>query len=340
MDFKSLITCAHFKESSVGNQIGKQLYNSFWGLFGIICKKYLEVITQTNKVATKRDLLSNIARIFNPIIILSPTSVTLKIMIQEIWKYKTGWNDCILIEIKEKWKKSWDEILELADLNILRYVWASGEAKDVQIPGFCDSSSVAYLAICYLRAVSLWMTKGYGVMCGKVKSRLLCLKRADPAALSRHNIWWQGPTWLKDKNFMHNQDNYNDQECQEEERVALSCHAQASDSVEIVTKYSTFNKKKLTGAFSKFAENSLIQLPLKTCFTVLQTIEEKYAMVPFTLDNGIKEANIQRVFGQLVAGTEERKKANTQPMWGPQGLFIDDPCKQDRFWQGVSSRWF
>ncbi|UYV61452.1 DCHS1 [Cordylochernes scorpioides] len=27
-------------------------------------------------------------------------------------------------------------------------------------------------------------------------------------------------------------------------------------------------------------------------------------------------------------------KANVQPMWGPQGLFIDDPCKQDSFWQG------
>ncbi|UYV82143.1 hypothetical protein LAZ67_21001121 [Cordylochernes scorpioides] len=43
---------------------------------------------------------------------------------------------------------------------------------------------------------------------------------------------------------------------------------------------------------------------------------------------------LERVFCQLVAGTEGRKKANAQPMWGPQGLIIDDPCKQDRFWRG------
>ncbi|UYV83546.1 K02A2.6-like [Cordylochernes scorpioides] len=38
---------------------------------------------------------------------------------------------------------------------------------------------------------------------------------------------------------------------------------------------------------------------------------------------------------QLVAGTEGRKKATPSPCGVPRDIFIDDPCKQDRFWQKV-----
>ncbi|UYV80658.1 hypothetical protein LAZ67_19001272 [Cordylochernes scorpioides] len=43
-------------------------------------------ITLPEEVVTKRDLLSNIARIFDPIGFLSPTTVALKIIMQELWR--------------------------------------------------------------------------------------------------------------------------------------------------------------------------------------------------------------------------------------------------------------
>ncbi|UYV73416.1 hypothetical protein LAZ67_10003104 [Cordylochernes scorpioides] len=43
-------------------------------------------ITLPEEVVTKRDLLSNIARIFDPLGFLSPTTVALKIIMQELWR--------------------------------------------------------------------------------------------------------------------------------------------------------------------------------------------------------------------------------------------------------------
>ncbi|UYV67050.1 hypothetical protein LAZ67_4003762, partial [Cordylochernes scorpioides] len=107
------------------------------------------------EVVTKRDLLSNIARIFDPIGFLSPTTVALKIIMQELWRGGTGWDEHIPNDIKEKWNNFRAELLKLEDLSIPRYVWACEKDRDVQLHGFCDASSVAYSAVCYLRTVSL-----------------------------------------------------------------------------------------------------------------------------------------------------------------------------------------
>ncbi|UYV84784.1 hypothetical protein LAZ67_X003485 [Cordylochernes scorpioides] len=47
-------------------------------------------ITLPEEVVTKRDLLSNIARIFDPLGFLSPTTVALKIIMQELWRDTYG----------------------------------------------------------------------------------------------------------------------------------------------------------------------------------------------------------------------------------------------------------
>ncbi|UYV63732.1 hypothetical protein LAZ67_2005453 [Cordylochernes scorpioides] len=112
-------------------------------------------ITLPEEVVTKRDLLSNIARIFDPIGFLSPTTVALKIIMQELWRGGTGWDEHIPNDIKEKWNNFRAELLKLEDLSIPRYVWACEKDRDVQHHGFCDASSVAYSAVCYLRTVSL-----------------------------------------------------------------------------------------------------------------------------------------------------------------------------------------
>ncbi|UYV83512.1 hypothetical protein LAZ67_23001282 [Cordylochernes scorpioides] len=112
-------------------------------------------ITLPEEVVTKRDLLSNIARIFDPLGFLSPTTVALKIIMQELWRSGTGWDEHIPNDIKEKWNNFRAELLKLGELSIPRYVWACEGDRDVQLHGFCDASSVAYSAVCYLRTVSL-----------------------------------------------------------------------------------------------------------------------------------------------------------------------------------------
>ncbi|UYV67105.1 hypothetical protein LAZ67_4003902, partial [Cordylochernes scorpioides] len=82
-----------------------------------------------------------------------------------------------------------------------------------------------------------------------------------PAALSGHTLWWQGPTWLKDNNFVQNQDNCYGRECHEEEKVALACQSRVSVCPEIVTKYSTFIKTRRIIAWClRFITNCRVSL--------------------------------------------------------------------------------
>ncbi|GFW54214.1 uncharacterized protein TNCV_4372881 [Trichonephila clavipes] len=56
-------------------------------------------------VKTKRQLLSVIAQIFDPLGLFSPSVITLKIMLQELWKSKAFWDDPIPSSILENWNK-------------------------------------------------------------------------------------------------------------------------------------------------------------------------------------------------------------------------------------------
>ncbi|UYV78654.1 hypothetical protein LAZ67_16002290 [Cordylochernes scorpioides] len=168
-------------------------------------------ITLPEEVVTKRDLLSNIARIFDPIGFLSPTTVALKIIMQELWRDPNRWKTFIHNRVVK--------IQQLSDRNSWRHV--SGKDN----PADCASR---------------------GIM---------------PAALSGHTLWWQGPTWLKDNNFVQNQDNCYGRECHEEEKVALACQSRVSVCPEIVTKYSTFIKTRRIIAWClRFITNCRVSL--------------------------------------------------------------------------------
>ncbi|CAK1584817.1 unnamed protein product [Parnassius mnemosyne] len=52
---------------------------------------------------TKRDLLSVIAQIFDPLGLLAPYVITMKILIQRLWLDKLSWDKPLSPEIKKRW---------------------------------------------------------------------------------------------------------------------------------------------------------------------------------------------------------------------------------------------
>ncbi|GBN28338.1 hypothetical protein AVEN_145694-1 [Araneus ventricosus] len=67
-------------------------------------------ITDPQEVLTKRQLLSVIARIFDSLGILSPTTIVLKILMQDLWKNKLSWDAGIPHEILKAWKTFQSEL--------------------------------------------------------------------------------------------------------------------------------------------------------------------------------------------------------------------------------------
>ena len=60
---------------------------------------------------TKRELLSVVAKIFDPMGFLAPSSIVLlKILLQEVWKSKLTWDDPLPISIQKKWDKFHSQI--------------------------------------------------------------------------------------------------------------------------------------------------------------------------------------------------------------------------------------
>lgn len=110
-----------------------------------------------NDIATKRQLLSVIARIFDPVGFISPSTIILKILLQEIWRANLEWDDELPKEILEKWLKFKSEIPYLANIKIPRYLHTHN-LTICEIHGFCDASSKAFAAVIYLRIVSTTTT--------------------------------------------------------------------------------------------------------------------------------------------------------------------------------------
>ncbi|GFS65116.1 DUF1758 domain-containing protein [Trichonephila clavipes] len=102
-------------------------------------------------VKTKRQLLSVIAQIFVPLGLFSPSVITLKIMLQELWKSKAFWDDPIPSSILENWNKFTKESKYLNLISIPRFLGID-QNSDIILHGFCDASTKAYAAVVYLKS--------------------------------------------------------------------------------------------------------------------------------------------------------------------------------------------
>ncbi|CAH2226403.1 jg22167, partial [Pararge aegeria aegeria] len=115
---------------------------------------------------TKRSILSDVARLFDPFGWLAPVIVMAKVLIQKLWLCSLGWDDELPVELREEWMKYRGELIHLQHLKIPRWLKTTNNNKDVQIHGFADASTQAYAAVVYLRIVetSTNDTEGHDVV--------------------------------------------------------------------------------------------------------------------------------------------------------------------------------
>ncbi|VVC42537.1 Retrotransposon, Pao, partial [Cinara cedri] len=115
---------------------------------------------------TKRALLSDLNKVFDPLGLVSPVLLKEKIFLQHIWAMKTDWDSLLSKDIQERWR-SFVQDLELLQ-NVLVPRKALPEAgEEIQIHGFSDASQEVYGACIYVQSRS----KG-----GRRHARLLCSK--------------------------------------------------------------------------------------------------------------------------------------------------------------------
>lgn len=109
-------------------------------------------IKPVDQTPTKRNILSQIARIYDVNGYISPVVFTLKHLMQQLWLEKLDWDDTLSSELQVRWNKIISEIPLLIDLKIPRYIL--GNYSHLQLVGFTDASKIGMCAAIYLRAVS------------------------------------------------------------------------------------------------------------------------------------------------------------------------------------------
>lgn len=103
---------------------------------------------------TKRSFLQLSARIFDPLGLITPFTITLKILFQILCIDKLSWDEDLSEELKSKWQTLINGLKELNNLRVPRcYFPAQSQCRHIEFHGFCDASVKAYAALVYLRVV-------------------------------------------------------------------------------------------------------------------------------------------------------------------------------------------
>ncbi|XP_046803790.1 uncharacterized protein LOC124419217 [Lucilia cuprina] len=99
--------------------------------------------------STKRQILSAVAKLFDPAGWLTPIIIQAKILLQELWQDGVGWDDEVKPQFLDKWKIFVDSFPTIESIEIPRWIHYHPQ-YNIQIHGFCDASEQAYCATLYV----------------------------------------------------------------------------------------------------------------------------------------------------------------------------------------------
>lgn len=119
----------------------------------------------TDKV-TKRFIMSNAFKIFDPLGLLSPCIMQAKLILQSLWQQKIDWDEPVPDNIINLWNNFSNNLTFLSNMQIPRYV-LSDSAESIELHCFSDASQVGYGACIYMRTIDSH---------GNAKTSLLCSK--------------------------------------------------------------------------------------------------------------------------------------------------------------------
>ncbi|XP_075264245.1 uncharacterized protein LOC142356170 [Convolutriloba macropyga] len=112
----------------------------------------LAKVQEDKREYTLRKLLSLIACLFDPLGIIAPLLITLKIILQDTWKERLAWDDLLSDEKQKTWI---EQYLNVPEISMPRCFVSPNEPSPInQLYCFCDASQLAEGAVIYIRSQS------------------------------------------------------------------------------------------------------------------------------------------------------------------------------------------
>lgn len=100
---------------------------------------------------TKREMLSATMSVYDPFGVLAHFTIYAKLMLQELWRLGTGWDEPITPDLDQKWQQ-WLAKLECCrQVRVPRWYGRGITTSRVELHVFVDASQTAYAAVAYWR---------------------------------------------------------------------------------------------------------------------------------------------------------------------------------------------
>jgi hypothetical protein len=132
-----------------------------------------------NTVITKRYILSYIASMYDPCGWIAPVIFTAKVILQELWLLKIGWDERIPEDLENRWKSFASQLNILSHIKIPRLVIPTN-TRQYELHGFSDASKMGYAACVYLRVIDDSGSITLHLLLGKTKVAPLKQKLTIP----------------------------------------------------------------------------------------------------------------------------------------------------------------
>ncbi|GFV65786.1 uncharacterized protein TNCV_651091 [Trichonephila clavipes] len=107
-----------------------------------------------NSSYTKRDVLSTIAKIFDPVGLMAPVISKAKIFLQRLRRSKLEWNDLLPAEEYREWQQFLVSLENINNIEIPRRILVAFP-EVIEIHGFADASERCYGAAVYCKSKNL-----------------------------------------------------------------------------------------------------------------------------------------------------------------------------------------
>lgn len=109
---------------------------------------------ELDNTVTKRTMLSQIAKLYDPLGLLGPVILLAKILMQSLWLLNLAWDEPVPQHIYTNWASYCEQLPLLEQVSVARKL-ISDDYESLHIHGFCDASQKAFGACLYLRSTNV-----------------------------------------------------------------------------------------------------------------------------------------------------------------------------------------
>ncbi|XP_062535226.1 uncharacterized protein LOC134204420, partial [Armigeres subalbatus] len=103
---------------------------------------------------SRRIVLSDTARLYDPLGLVGPVVVLAKLFVQALWRAMRNWDDPLNEAGQHHWLQFRNSLDGLSAISIPRWAMPASVLVSTEVHGFCDASEKAYGACIYIRTVS------------------------------------------------------------------------------------------------------------------------------------------------------------------------------------------